>query len=396
MSDYPQWRGPKRDGVAEEKGLLRQWPSGGPKLVWQSKVAGYGYGSPSIVGGRLYVMGNEGANDEFLQAIDIRTGRPLWKTRLGGVGNPDQQPSFPGARSTPTIEGKRIYALSSDGDLLCADLLTGKAIWKKSLRKDFGGLPGVWAYSESPLVDGDRVIVTPGGPEATLVALNKTNGEVLWKCKAPDGERSAAYSSAVATKLGGVKQYVQFLPKALIGVDAKTGSQLWRFNGTIDLTYGVNAQTPIVQKDLVYSAAGNRGGVLKLSGTGAAPVWVQRNAPCGLGGTVLSGDHLYGTNQRELVCVELATGKIVWSNPCVGAASVCVASGLLFVHGENGEVALVEANPKAYVEKGRFTPANRPERLRGQMEKSWAYPVVAGRRLYLRDVGTIWAFDIGG
>ncbi|MGC4046936.1 MAG: PQQ-binding-like beta-propeller repeat protein [Armatimonas sp.] len=395
MSDYPQWRGPKRDGVAEEKNLLKSWPTSGPKLVWQSKMAGYGYGSPSVVGDRLYVIGNEGAADEFLQAIDARSGRPLWKVRLGAVGNPDQQPNFPGARSTPTVDGKSIYALSSAGDLLCIDAPTGKSRWKKSLRKDFGGVPGAWAYAESPLIDGDKLIVTPGGPDATIVALNKTMGEVIWKCKAADGERSAAYSSAVVTELEGVRQYVQFLPKGLVGVDAKTGNVLWRFNGTIDLSYGMNAQTPIVEKGLVYSAAGNRGGTVRLTAAGATQVWVQRNAPCALGGTVLSEGYLYGTNQRELVCVELASGKTAWSNPCVGAASLCLANGLLFLHGENGEVALVDANPKGYTERGRFTPSNRPERLRGPMEKAWAYPVVADGRLYLRDVGTLWVYEIG-
>jgi outer membrane protein assembly factor BamB len=398
LSDYPQWRGPRRDGISPERGLLSAWPTGGPKLLWQRKDIGYGYGSPSVVGNRVLVLGNEGTDNEFVQALDSRSGRTLWKIRVGKVGNPDQQPSYPGARTTPTVDGKLVYALGSDGDLVCLDINSGKTLWTKHLRTDFGGTPGIWAYSESPLVDGDRVIVTPGGAEKTLVALNKKTGAVLWTSAIPEGEKGASYSSAVVATIGGVRQYIQFLPKGVVGLEALSGRVLWRYKNTVDPRFGMNAQTPVVLGDSVYTAAGNSGGLVNLVRTGAGfdaqERWLVRNTPCTLGGTVFFGGNLYGTNYRELVCTS-AAGKILWQSECVGAASVCLAEGNLYVHGESGEVALVEASPLGFKEKGRFTPGERPEHLRGRMEKSWAYPVVADKKLWLRDVGTLWCYDIG-
>ncbi len=398
MSDYSQWRGPRRDGVSLERGLLPAWPTGGPKLLWQRKDIGYGYGSPSVVGKRALVLGNEGTDNEFVQALDVTTGKTLWKSKIGKVGNPDQQPSYPGARSTPTIDGRFVYALGSDGDLVCLELSSGRTLWTKNLRRDFGGAPGVWAYAESPLIDGDKVVVTPGGAEKTIVALNKKTGAPLWTSAIPEGEKGASYASAVVSTAGGIRQYVQFLPKGLVSVEATSGRVLWRYKNTVDPRFGMNAQTPVVLGDGVYSAAGNSGGLVNVVRNGATldaqERWLVRNAPCTLGGTVSLDGNLYGTNFRELVCAS-AAGKILWQSECVGAASVCIAEGNLYVHGESGAVALVEASPMGFKEKGRFTPGERPEHLRGQMEKSWAYPVVADRKLLLRDVGTLWCYDIG-
>jgi outer membrane protein assembly factor BamB len=396
MSDYPQWRGPKRSGLAQEAGLLKTWPEGGPKLLWQSKSIGDGYGSVSVVGNRLYLVGNEGMSNEFVHALDARSGRTLWKTRLGVVGNPDQQPSFPGARTTPTVEGNRLYALGSDGDLACLDATTGRVVWSKSLRKDFDGKPGIWAYSESPLVHGDKVIVTPGGPESAIVALNKKTGETVWKSPVPGGEKGASYASAIVVG----DQVVQHLSKGLFGVSVKDGTPLWVFEGTIDRTYSMHAHTPVaIPGGLVYSASGTRGATCRppAGTTGPSqtlpPVW-EAKGPSGLGGTVLVGRFLYGTNQNDLVCVDTVSGKVVWSNRSVGAASICAADGLLFVHGEGGEVALVEASFQGYNQKGRFNPPSRPEHNSGPMQRSWSHPAVANGRLYLRDGSTLWVYAV--
>jgi outer membrane protein assembly factor BamB len=189
-ADWPQWRGPKRDGISTETGLLKSWPAEGPKLLWQVKELGSGYSTPSVAAGRVYVMSNHGLEDEFVKALDVKDGKEIWSTRAGKVGSQDQQPNYPAARSTPTVDGTRMYALGSDGDLVCLEAETGKVRWQKSLRADFGGKPGTWAYSESPLVDGDKVVCTPGGAEATIVALNKNTGEVVWKCAVPGGGQS--------------------------------------------------------------------------------------------------------------------------------------------------------------------------------------------------------------
>jgi outer membrane protein assembly factor BamB len=171
-ADWPQWRGPQRNGISDERGLLKEWPADGPKLVWQARDLGDGYSTPSVVGDRLYVMSNKGMDDEFVQALDTKNGQQIWSVRVGNVG-PNTTLQYPAARSTPTIDGLLLFALGSDGDLACLETASGKKVWQKNLRSDFGGKPGSWAYSESPLVDGDLLVCTPGGKEATLVALNK-------------------------------------------------------------------------------------------------------------------------------------------------------------------------------------------------------------------------------
>ena len=191
--DWPQWRGPNRNGISSETGLLKQWPAEGPKLLWQLKDIGDGYSTPAVVGNRIYLMSNRGLDNEFVQALSTQDGKVIWTTRVGNVGNPNQNPPYPKARSTPTIDGNSIYALSSDGDLVCLETKSGKIRWQKNLRKDFGGQPGEWAYSESPLVDGDVVVVTPGGAASTIVALNKRTGAVIWKSAVPGGD-AAGYA----------------------------------------------------------------------------------------------------------------------------------------------------------------------------------------------------------
>ena len=392
--DWAQWRGPARDGISQEKGLLKAWPKDGPKLLWQVSDIGLGYATPAVAGNRLFALSNEGLNDEFVRAFSTKDGKRLWSTRLGKVGNPDQQPSYPGARSTPTIDGKFLYALGSDGDLACLEIATGKVVWTKSLRADFGGVPGVWAYAESPLVDGGRLIVSPGGESATVVALDKKTGKTLWKSPIP-GEKAASYASAIATTLAGRRQYVQFLSKALVGLDAATGKLLWRFDKTFDTQYGMHAFTPIAAGNLVYSAAATAGGAAKIArgaeGFTADSVYVERKAYNGLGGAVKVGDCLYGTTRATLLCTEFSTGKVLWEERGVGTGSVCYADGLLYVRGENGDVALVEATPTGYVERGRFTPPGPPDR--GQA-KAWPYPILASGKLYLRDLGSLWCYDL--
>ncbi|MGC1276514.1 MAG: PQQ-binding-like beta-propeller repeat protein [Planctomycetaceae bacterium] len=390
--DWPQWRGPDRNGVSQETGLLKQWPDDGPKLVWQSTEVGGGYSTPAVVGERIYLMGDDGKS-ESVMALSTTDGKQVWSQPIGKVG-PNEGPKYPGSRSTPTVDGKLLYALGSDGDLACLETETGKVVWSKNLRSDFGGKPGNWAYSESPLVDGDRVVVTPGGSEATLVALNKTTGELIWKC-ASDEADEAAYASIVTADLGGTKQYVQFLQKGVVGVDAKTGELLWRYGKTAEGSMA-NIPTPIVHDSYVYTASGRGGGgLVKIGGEGDAveadEVYASPRLPTAIGGAVIVDGHLYGTSRQGLLCVEFATGETIWQDRSVGAGSVVLAADRLYLHGEDGEVALVEANSEMYRELGRFTPENAPDRGRS---KAWAYPVVANGRLYIRDMNSLWSYDI--
>ena len=396
-SDWPQWRGPERNGISKEGGLLKQWPKEGPKLLWQADDIGDGYSSPAVVGSRIYLMSNRGFENEFVQALSIQDGKPVWTTRIGNVGNP-QDFLYAKARSTPTVDGDSIYALGSDGDLACLETGSGKIRWQKSIRKEFGGQPGVWAYAESPLVDGEAVVVTPGGVQATLVALNKKTGAVIWKSAVPGGD-PAGYASAIVVQVGGRKQYVQFLSKGIVGVDAKTGQFLWRY---ADVVKGMAQMvTPVARDGYVYGGAqGVGGGLVRLKadrgGVAAEQVYFARGLPSSMGGSVLVGDYLYGTAAQGPVAVEFTTGKVKWAAESIGRGSVAYADGLLYLHGENGEMALVEATPEAYREKGRFTPPAQPQRRRlgPYPEKSWTYPVIANGRLYIRDIGTLWAYDI--
>lgn len=390
-ADWPQWRGNDRDGLSAETGLLKEWPAAGPKLLWQVKDVGAGYSTPAVAGDRLYVMGNKGADDEYVQARNVADGAVVWTRHVGKVGSPQQQPSFPGSRSTPTVDGKMLYALGSAGDLVCLDAAKGDVLWAKNLVTDFGGQPGRWAYAESPLIDGEALVCTPGGEQATLVALNKKTGEVIWKSAVPGGDQ-AGYASAIVVEVGGLKQYVQFLAKGLVGVDAKTGKSLWRSD---KVAGPAQIQTPVAGGGYVYVGAGRSGGgavELKVN-NGAVEVrqaYFQPALPTAIGGTVRVGDYLYGTG-RELTCSQFKTGQVAWTNASIGAASLCCVDGRLYLHGENGQVALVEAASEAYREKGRFTPPDQPDR---GSSKAWAYPVVANGKLYIRDLGCLWCYDI--
>jgi outer membrane protein assembly factor BamB len=407
-ADWPQWRGPSRTGISTETGLLRQWPAAGPRLVWRIDNLGDGFSTPSVVGELMYIIVNEGMQNEMVKALNVADAKTAWSTKIGRVGNPDQQPSYPGARSTPTVDGDMLYALGSDGDLAALDVKTGAMKWKKSLRADFGGVPGTWAYSESPLVDGEKLVVTPGG-KTPLVALNKRTGAVIWRAAATGGLLSslfggepAAYSSIAIAEVGGVRMYVTFLDKGLVAVDANTGTFLWRDDRTAQNS-PANIPTPVVGNGIIYHATGVTGGaavrlMAKQGKVSTQPLYAEKRLPGEAGGSVLVDGTMYGTNTASLMAVDIATGALKWQARGIGTASIASADGLLFLHGENGDVALVEASPTVYQEKGRFTPANQPQRRGGGAptgpSKAWAHPVVANGRMYIRDLGTMWAYHV--
>ncbi len=395
-ADWPQWRGPQRNGISPESGLLKEWPKEGPKLAWKVSDIGSGYSTPAVVGDRLYLLSNEGLEKELVVALAVADGKKVWSTPIGKVGNPKQNPSYPAARSTPTIDGDLLYALGSDGDLACLEVSSGKVHWQKSLRTDFGGSPGEWAYAESPLVDGQAVICTPGGSNATLVSLNKKTGDVIWKSAVPPGDQ-AAYSSAIIVEAGGVKQYVQLLQKGLVGVEATSGKFLWRYGKPVS-RFNANIPTPLASDGYIYTAsAGTGAGLIQLKTANGkiepTQVYFESKLPSAIGGAIKLSEYLYGTTGQGLLCLEFTTGRIKWEERAIGAASLCCADQRLYLHGENGEVALVEPSPEGYREKGRFTPPDQPKRS-NPMEKAWAFPVVANGRLYLRDHGMLWSYNI--
>lgn len=388
--DSPQFRGADRTGIVRQSGLLKSWPEGGPKLLWSAKGAGEGHATPSVARGRIYGMGLRG-NDEVVWALDEKTGKEIWSTKIDSGIVLEAQQGGNGPRSTPTIDGNRLYAIGVAGKLVCLNLANGKMVWKASLVDDFGGKVPTWGYSESPLVEGNRVIATPGG-ETTLVAFNKNTGAVAWKSSVGAGN-GVAYSSAIGATYGGKRHVIQFLAGTLVGVDAVNGKLLWRFDAPAT-PRGINCSSPIFKDGYVFAAASyQHGGALgKLSATGGAfsaeQVYFTKDMRNHHGGMVVIGDHLYGFDESNLTCIEFATGKVKWQNRSVGKGSIVAADGMLICRSERGPVALVEANPNEYVEKGRF---EQPERSQAP---SWPYPVVANGRLYLRDQDVLLCYEI--
>ena len=391
-ADWPQWRGPQRNGVSSETGLLKEWPKAGPRLVWQAKDIGDGYAAPSVVGNRIYILSNRGLDNEFVQALSTEDGKQVWSTTLGKVGNPNQMPSFPTARSTPTIDGGLLYALGSDGDLACLETASGKIRWRKSLRADFGGHPGQWAYSESPLVDGDALVVTPGGAQATIVALNKKTGETIWKSAVPGGD-DAAYASVIVVEAGGRKQYVQFLAKGLVGVDAKTGQFLWRYDATGK--GNTNIPSPVASCGYIYtSQSRGPGGLVRLTAAGQG---VRRRAGLPRAGPAQQ-HRRFGGNWRHSLWHErrgAGGGRLGHRQGAVAGSQHRRRRD-----SPRGEPALYPrrerrghpggGDARSLSREGTLHAAGPAETYRAAMEKAWAYPVVANGRLYIRELDSLW------
>ncbi len=377
---WPQWRGPNRDGVSKETGLLKQWPTDGPALVWKAAGAGRGYSSFSIADGKLYTMGLRG-DREYVVAFDVATGKEAWATPHGSAFRNDRGD---GPRGTPTIDGDRVYALGGNGDLSALDARTGKIVWSKNVLKTFGGSNITWGISESPLVLGNKVLVNPGGPGASIVALNKVDGSLIWKSQS-DG---AGYSSGIPVEINGATQVVFFTSERAVGLDANDGRLLWDYSRPSNRT--ANVATPIVRANRVFISSdyGTGGGVVEIKPDNKAQeIWFSKDMRNHHSSSVLIGDYLYGFSSAILTAIKFDTGEIAWRDRSVGKGSLVYADGNLYCFSENGVVGLVEATPTGYKEKGRF-------RIPQDSLSTWTHPVVAGGRLYLRDQDTIYAFDV--
>jgi outer membrane protein assembly factor BamB len=383
--DWPQWRGPERSGLSRETGLLREWPQGGPPVVWSIANLGEGYGAIALAGNRIYVQGGR-SNESVVHCLAASDGKTLWTTSLGRSARHERGN---GPRGTPTVDGDRIYALSENGDLGCLDAKTGAVSWKLNILKQFGGSGPEWLISESPLVDGGRLIVTPGGRQAGIVALNKTDGRTLWTSKElSDG---AGYSSCLAVDVQGIRTILGFTEAAAVGVRAADGKLLWRYEKVANRT--ANIATPVFFDDRVFytSAYGTGAALLALKRSGdsiaAEEVYFTREMMNHHGGVVLVEGHIYGFSGSILTCVDVATGKSVWKDRSVGKGSLTYADGRLYLLGEGNVVGLAEATSAGYREKGRF---NIPD----QGWASWAHPVVCGGKLFIRNQGTLTCYNV--
>jgi outer membrane protein assembly factor BamB len=379
-ANWPQWRGPNRDGISKETGLLKQWPAEGPPLVWKATGAGGGYSSFSIADGKLYTMGLRG-DREFVVAFDVATGKEAWATAHGGAFHNDRGD---GPRGTPTIDGDRVYALGGNGDLSALDARTGKVIWTRNILEAFGGSNITWGISESPLVLGNKLLVNAGGPGASIVALNKSDGSLIWKSQSD----KAGYSSAIPVTINGLTQVVFFTAQRAVGLDSNNGRLLWEYAKPSNRV--ANAATPIARANRVFISSdyGTGGGVVEIKPDNRAEeIWFSDNMRNHHSSSVLIGDHLYGFSSSILTAMNFNTGEVVWRDRSVGKGSLVYADGNLYCFSETGVVGLVEATPAGYREKGRF-------RIQQGSLPTWTHPVVAGGRLYLRDQDTIYAFDV--
>lgn len=379
-ANWPQWRGPNRDGISKETGLLKQWPEQGPPLVWKAAGAGRGYSSFSIANGRLYTMGLRGER-EFVIAFDVATGKEAWATANGSAFHNDRGD---GPRGTPTVDGDRVYALGGNGDLSALDARSGRVVWTKNILQEFGGRNITWGISESPLVVGDKLLVNPGGPSASIVALKKSDGSVIWKSQSD----KAGYSSAIPLQVNGGTQVIFFTHERAVGLDLNDGKLLWEYARAANNV--ANAATPIVRANRVFISSdyGTGGGVVEIKPDGKAQeIWFTKDMRNHHSSSVLIGEHLYGFSSAILTAVKFDTGELAWKDRSVGKGSLVYADGRLYCFSETGVMGLVEATPTGYVEKGRF-------RIQQGELPTWTHPVVAGGRLYLRDQDTIYAYDV--
>lgn len=388
--DWPQWRGPNRDGVSAETGLLKEWPKDGPPLSWKTTGLGIGYSGVSVVGQRLFTMGDRGDANHVL-ALNLADGKLVWSTKLGKAGAPGWG-GFAGPRATPSVDDGLVFALGQYGEVICVSAADGKEVWHKHLTTDFGGPLPEWGFSESALVDGDQVVFTPGGAKGTLVALNKKTGNLIWQSQ--EWTDNAHYSSIIVAEIKGVRQYIQLTEKSLAGVSPKDGKVFWKA-----ARKGATAviPTPIYADGHVYVTSGYGTGcnlfkVEKGSDFSATQVYANKVMVNHHGGVVKLGDYLYGhSDGKGWTCQNFKTGEALWQEKSkLDKGAIAYADGRLYCREEKekGVVALLEATQNGYVEKGRFTPPDRSGKM------SWPHPVVTGGKLYLRDQDVLLCYDV--
>jgi outer membrane protein assembly factor BamB len=391
---WPQWRGPRRDAVSPDKGLLPSWPENGPPLAYEAKGLGRGFASVVIDAGNLFTAGKLD-DGEYLQARRLDNGELIWKARIAEAGD--------GPSSTPTIDRDRVFAVGSQGDLICANVADGKVLWRKSYTKDFGGSVPTWQYCDSILVDGDKVIATPGSAQHTMVALDRNTGDLIWTTAIPNGAGSGfGYASPVISEGAKVRQYVQLLGAGVgvVGVRASDGKLLWQYQKVANGTASI--PTPIIAGDKVFCSSGYGTGsvLLKLSpeadGVKAEEQYFLKASSLENhhGGMVRLGDYVYcghKHNEGFPICVEISTGKTVWGGnmrgPGSGSAAIVYADGRLYFRYQNGLIALIDSATDGYQVKGTFT-------LPKVDGPSWSHPVVIGGRLYLREQDTLFVYDV--
>lgn len=408
--DWPQWQGPDRNAISKEPGLLQTWPEKGPPLVWKIKGIGSGMGGVAISNGRIYTSGDSG-DASWVFALKESTGELIWKAKLGRSGEVGFSVTPSGPRGTPTVDGDRLYLMNQHGELVCFTT-AGKEVWRTDFVKDHSAIVPTWGYAESVLIDGDKLICSPGAPNAALMALNKMTGKVIWRSEVPvrktpssdqggrpgrpGADAGASYASIIAIDFEGVRQYVQFTAKTLAGFAAASGKLLWQYD---PVAARITCSTPIYQDGLVFgsSAYEGGGGAVKLSKEAdgkikATEVYFTNHMRNHHGGMIVVDGALYGAAGGNeggfLVCMDFKTGEILWRERQAPKGSLAMADGRLYLRAESGTMILIEPNREKFIERGRF---EQPERTR---EQAWPHPVIANGKLYIRDQDLLLCYDV--
>jgi len=386
--DWPGWRGADRSDRSTETGLLQEWPKGGPAKKWTFDQAGIGYAGFAIVQGRLFTLGQDDEK-EFALCLDAETGKEIWRTP---VSEKYSNSYGDGPRGTPTIEGEFVYSLFADGTLACLKKEKGEIVWTRKMQ-EFGGKIPIWGYSESPLLDYGMVVCTPGGSEGSIIALDKTSGELKWQTSELDSD--AHYSSLIAMDVKGKKQYVQLLVNRAVGIQSNNGKVLWQ-----NEWYGGFAviPTPVDVDGNVYVSSGYSAGSRLINAGaegGGEAIWDNREVKNHHGGIILVDGYLYGHADRAgFFCQDTGDGSLKWKSGDIGKGCVTWADGrFYYVEEKTGDILLIEANPEKVTLRGKFTmePQTQQRRAQGAV---WVHPVVSGGKLFVRDQEFIHCYDI--
>ena len=390
--DWPQFRGPNQDDISTETGLLQDWPPQGPPLLWKATGLGAGFSDVAVAGDRVFCAGDKGESS-FVLALEAADGRLVWSAKLGKAGpGGDGEPRFDGPRATPTLDRELLYAVGQYGELVCLAATDGKELWRKDYVKDFGGVCPTWGYAESALVDGERVVVTPGGAGGSLVGLDKRTGALLWRSKGFADEPH--YSTPIIAPIGGVRQYIQLTARSVAGVAAADGRLLWRAprRGNVAVI-----PSPVCRDGLVYVTSGYGAGCNLFKVTAADGRFSAEQAYANKvmanhhGGVLLLGNYLYGYSEgKGWTCQDFETGEAKWQEKKFPKGSLVYADHRLYLRQEDsqGALALIEASPQGYAEHGRFPQPSRSS------QNSWPHPVIAGGKLYVRDQDVLLCYDV--
>jgi len=377
------WRGPGSTGVYPETGLLKTWPANGPELLWHYDQLGEGFSSPVFANGKIYLSGATD-NIGYIYALS-KDGKLEWKVTYGE----EWVENYPGSRATPTVMGDMLYIYSGKGVITCMNATNGKLNWKKDVMKDFDGQNITWGVTETLVIDGNKLFVTLGGIKNNIIALNRSDGQLIWSSKGV-GDKSA-YCTPLLVKLPSRKLLVTMMEKHIVGLDAETGALLWSHEQTNE--WAVHANTPLFYNNSVFCFSGyGQGGVkldLNADGSQVTKAWFSKKLDSRIGGAVVIDGYIYGSgdNTRDWQCTDWKTGEQKYASQAIAKGNIIFADGMLYIYSERGELALVPATPQGFNVTGKA-------KVGFGSAQHWAHLVINNGRLFVRHGKSLIAYKI--